>query len=196
MPSRDSAAAPVVGVAAAMVFAGALAATWVEQRLTRTVGDVAVAETQTTTGMELVPLGVVVGLVAMLCGIGVLAMRGSARRVAAVLLAIAGGGALAAAAVGVLRAIATDGRVTVAPWIAAPAAAAVVAAGILGRGSTGRRMPTRYDVDVAPDDPEWQMAADPGDNRGLDEPTSSSEPDLRRRRAGPHPTTSDRLEDQ
>jgi hypothetical protein len=174
MTSRDSAvaAAPVVGVAAAMVFAGALAATWVEQRLTHTVGDVAVAETRTTTGMELVPLGVVVGLVAVLCGVGVLATRGAARRAAAVLLTIAGGCALAAAAVGVFRAIAMDGRVTVAPWLAVPAAVVVVTAGILGRGSTARRMPARYDVDVAPGDREWQMAAEPGDAGRLDEPAS------------------------
>jgi hypothetical protein len=166
MTSRDSAvaAAPVVGVAAAMVFAGALATTWVEERLTHTVGDVAVAETRTTTGMELVPLGVVVGLVAVLCGVGVLATRGAARRAAAVLLTIAGGCALAAAAV--------DGRVAAAPWIAVPAAVVVVTAGIFGHGSAARRMPARYDVDVAPGDREWQMAADPGDAGRLDEPAS------------------------
>jgi hypothetical protein len=174
MTSRDSAvaAAPVVGVAAAMVFAGALATTWVEERLTHTVGDVAVAETRTTTGMELVPLGVVVGLVAVLCGVGVLATRGAARRAAAVLLTIAGGCALAAAAVGVFRAIAMDGRVAAAPWIAVPAAVVVVTAGIFGHGSAARRMPARYDVDVAPGDREWQMAADPGDAGRLDEPAS------------------------
>lgn len=169
---RAAAAAPIAGIAAAMVFAGALAAAWVERRLTRTVGDVAVSETQTMTGMELVPLGVVAGLMAVLCGIGVLATRGAARRVAAVLLIIAGGGAVAAAAVGGFRAIAMDGRPTVALWIAAPAAAAVVAAGILALGPTGRRMPTRYDVDVAPGDDEWRMATDPGDARRLDEPAS------------------------
>jgi Tryptophan-associated transmembrane protein (Trp_oprn_chp) len=169
---RPAAAAPIAGIVAAMVFAGALAATWVEQRLTRTVGDVAVGEMRTTTGMELVPVGVVAGLVAVLCGVAVLVTRGMTRRVAAVLLAVSGGGVVAAAVVGVFRAVAMDGRITAAPWIAGPAAVVVVAAGVLGWGSTARGMPARYDVDATPGDQEWQMATDPGDARRLDGPAS------------------------
>ena len=159
-----------------MIFAGALAATWVERRLTRTVGEVAVGEVQVTTGMELVPLGVVAGLVAVLCGVAVLATRGAARRVAAALLVLSGAGMVTAVAVGAVRAMAMDGRVTAGPWIAGPAALVVVIAGVLTWGPTTRRMPARYDVDVTPGDQEWQMAVDPGDARQLDGPASQNGP--------------------
>jgi hypothetical protein len=163
--SKVAATAPIAGITGAMVFAGALAAAWVQQRLTRTVGDVAVGETQATTGMELVPLGVVAGLTAVVCGISVLITRGVARRVAAVLLVVSGAGAVTAVALGVVRAIGLDGRITAAPWIAGPAAGVVVAAGLLAWGPTARRMPARYDVDAPAEDREWQMAADPGDTQ-------------------------------
>lgn len=174
MRSRGKAAtiAPIVGVIAAMVFTATIAATWVDQPLTRSVGDVAVTETHTTAGMELAPVGLVVGLAAVLCGLMLLATRGRARRIVALLLAIAGSGAAVAAAVGVSRAMAMDGRVTVAAWVAVPAAVAVVAAGVLGLGPTERHMPARYDVDVAPGDREWQLATDPGDAGRLDKPAS------------------------
>jgi hypothetical protein len=135
--ARTSAAAPIAGIVAAMVFAAVLAAPWVERRVTRMVGDVAVDEMRATTGMELVPLGVVAGLAAVLCGVGMLATRGVARRAAALVTVAAGGGVVVAAVVGLLRAFAMDGRITAAPWIAAPAAVAVVAAGVLGRGPGG-----------------------------------------------------------
>jgi len=168
--SRVSATAPIAGIMAAMVFAGALAAAWVQQRLTRTVGDVAVGETQATTGMELVPLGVVTGLTAMVCGVGVLITRGFTRRVAAVLLVMSGAGAVTAVALGVVRAVALDGWITAAPWIAGPAAGVVVVAGLLAWGPTARPMPARYDVDAPAEDSEWQMAADPGDTGHPDGP--------------------------
>jgi hypothetical protein len=174
MPGRSNAAAsaPIVGIIAAVVFAGTLASAWVEQRLTRTVGDVAVDEMLTTTGMELVPLGVVAGLTAVVCGVVVLVTRGVARRVAAVLLAASGGGLVVTAGLGAVRATAMEGRITPAPWAAGLSALVAVAAGALAWGSTGRRMPARYDVDPPPDDREWQMAADPGDARHPDEPAS------------------------
>jgi hypothetical protein len=170
--SSVAASAPIVGVIAAMVFAGMLASGWVERQLTRNVGDVAVGETQATTGMELVPLGVVAGLTAVVCGVAVLITRGVARRVAAVLLAASGGGLVVTAGLGVVRATGMDGRMTAAPWVAAAAAVVAVAAGVLAWGPAGRRMPARYDVDPPPGDREWRMAADPGDARHPDEPAS------------------------
>jgi hypothetical protein len=148
-----------------MAFTAAVASAWVEQPVTRTVGEVAVTETRTTSGMEVAPAGLIVGLVAVLFGLGVLATRGVARQMIAMILAVAGGGAVVTAAVGVSRVVAMDGRVTAAPWIAVPAGAAVVAAGVLARGVSGRRMPKRYDVDADPGDDEWQLATDPGDRR-------------------------------
>jgi hypothetical protein len=161
--SKVAATAPIAGITAAMVFAGGLAAAWVQQQLTRTVGDVVVDETQATTGMELVPLGVVAGLAAVVCGVGLLIIRGVGRRVAAVLLMMSGAAAVIAVALGVARAIALDGRITAAPWIAGPAAGVVMAAGALAWGPTARRMSARYDVDAPAEDREWQMAADPGE---------------------------------
>ena len=55
---RASAAAPVVGIVSTLAFSTAVASVWVRQSVTRTIGDAAVDETVTTTGMELVPLGV------------------------------------------------------------------------------------------------------------------------------------------
>lgn len=167
--SRATAAAPVVGIVSTLAFSTAVASVWVRQSVTRTIGDAAVDETVTTTGMELVPLGVVAGLVAVMCGVGVLATRRTARRIAASLLACSGIAAIAAAAVGVQRAAAMDGGLTVAPWLAVAAAVILTAAGALGVGATTQRMPARYDVDVDPTDQEWQMATDPGDAHRSDE---------------------------
>jgi hypothetical protein len=164
--SGRAAAATIGGVVAAMVFTAAVASTWVAQPVTRTVGDVAVTETRTTAGMELAPVALILGMVAVVFGLGSLVSHGMARQVVAMILAVTGGGAVAAAVVALSRAIAMDGRVTTAPWIAVPAAAAVAAAGVLGRGRTGRRMPKRYDVDADPGDREWQLATDPGEREG------------------------------
>lgn len=166
---RASGAAPFLGIVASLLFSTAIATTWVEQMATRTVGDATVDETVTTTGMELVPLSVVAGLAAVVCGVGLLATRGAARRLAALLLTCSGIGAIAAAVAGVMRAVAMDGGLTVAPWIALPAAIALTAAGVLGLGPPARRLPARYDVDADPADQEWRMATDPGDARRLDE---------------------------
>ena len=160
--SRATAAAPVVGVAAALAFSAAIATAWVTRPETRTIGEATVEETLATTGMELVPLAVVAALAAVACGVGMLATRGAVRRVVAVLLACAGVGTVAAAATGLSRALALDGAMTAAPWIALPAGALVVAAGVLALGPPAARMPARYDVDAEPADREWDMASDPG----------------------------------
>lgn len=167
--SRATAVAPILGIVAALAYSTAIATPWVEQLVTRAVGDATVEERVTTTGMELVPLGVVAGLAAVVCGVAVLATRGMPRRIVALLLTCSGAGAIAAAVVGTMRAVAMDGEVTIAPWVAVPAAIALAAAGMLGLGPPARRMPPRYDVDVDPADREWQMATDPGDARRLDE---------------------------
>jgi hypothetical protein len=169
LTGRATGAAPFLGIVASLVFSTVIATAWVEQSRTRTVGGATVDETVTTTGMELVPLGVVAGLAAVVCGVGVLATRGTARRLAALLLTCSGIGAIGAAVAGVMRAVAMDGGLTVAPWIALPAAIALTAAGLLGLGPPARRMPARYDVDADPGDQEWRMATDPGDARRLDE---------------------------
>jgi hypothetical protein len=161
--SGRAGAAPIGGVVAAMAFTAAVASTWVAQPVTRTVGDVAVTETRTTAGMELAPVALILGMVAVVFGLGSLATHGMARQIAAMILAVTGGGAVVAVVVAISRAVAMDGRLTAAPWIAAPAAVAVAAAGVFGRGRTGRRMPKRYDVDADPGDREWQLATDPGE---------------------------------
>jgi hypothetical protein len=166
--SRATAAAPIVGVVAAALYSTTIATTWVQRSVTRTVGDAAVDETVTTTGMELVPLGVVAGLAAVVCGVGMLATRGTARRIMALLVTCSGIAAVAAAVVGALRAVAADGAVTIAPWLALPVAIVLMAAGVLGMAPPARRLPTRYDVGVDPADREWQLATDPGDAQRLD----------------------------
>ncbi|HSK91740.1 MAG TPA: hypothetical protein VK875_10545 [Euzebyales bacterium] len=161
--ARAVTAAPVAAIAGALWFAAAVAGTWVERPLTRTVGDVALNEVETVSGTELVPVGVVIGLVALLCGVGVLATRGAARRGVSLLVVIGGGSAVAAAATGFVRANALDGAVTTAPFGAALAALVILAGGLLGLGGSARRLPSRYDVAADPGDREWQLASDPGD---------------------------------
>lgn len=160
-----AAAAPLVGVGAALAFSAATATTWVREPVARTIGDAAVDEVVTTTGTQLVPLAIVAGLAALLCGLAMLVTRGMARRIVALLLTVSGICATVAATFALIRAFALDGGLTAAVWIAPLAAVVVTAAGMLGLGAPARRLPARYDVGVDPTDREWRMAADDDDAR-------------------------------
>ena len=162
--ARPAGAAGFVVVLAAVVLCAATAASWVDQPVTRTVGDAAIREIRATAGTQLAPLGLVAGLAALLCGLALFVTRGDARRVVALLSVGAGVGAIVVIASGIIRAMARDGHLTVAPWLAAVASVAALAGGLLGFGRPRRRMPTRYDVDVQPADTEWQLAAEESDS--------------------------------
>lgn len=161
--ARAAGAAPLIGLGAALAFSAATATTWVRAATTRTIGNAAVDEVVATSGMQVVPLAIVAGLGALLCGLAMLVTRGTARRIVALLTTVAGIGATVAAALGLVRALALDGALTPAVWVAPVAAAAIVAGGLLGLGSPAPRLPERYDVDVDPADREWRMAADDAD---------------------------------
>jgi hypothetical protein len=159
--SRGGTAAPLLGVACALLLLGAVAASWVDQPVARSVGDVAVSDTRATAGMELSPLTAVASLAGVVCGLALLLVRGVARQVVALLAGIAGAVAVVAVAVGIARALALDGTVSVAPWVALGAATGMLAAALTGFGRPGRRLPARYDVAADPGDEEWRIAVEP-----------------------------------
>lgn len=158
---RAGTAGPLLGVACALLLLGAAAASWVDQPVARSVGDVAVAATRATPGMELSPLTAVASLAGVGCCLALLLVRGAARRIVALLAGAAGVVAVVAVSVGISRALAVDGAVSLAPWIALAAATGMLAAPLAGFGRPGRRLPARYDVAAEPGDDEWRIAADP-----------------------------------
>ena len=157
--ARPAAAAPLIGICAALAFSAATATTWVRAATTRTIGEATVDEVMATTGMQVVPLAIVAGLAALLCGLAMLVTRGTARRIVALLATITGICATVAAALGLARAFALDGALTPAIWVVPVAAAGIVASGLLGLGAPAPRLPDRYDIDVDSADREWQLAA-------------------------------------
>lgn len=158
--SRAGTAGPLLAVVCALVLLGATAASWVDQPVARSVGDVAVSDTRATPGMELSPLTVVASLAGVGCGLALLLVRGAARRVVALLASASGVAAVVAVSVGIARAFALDGAVSAAPWIALASATGLAAAGLAGFGRPGRRLPARYDVAADPGDDEWRIAVE------------------------------------
>ncbi|HSJ44902.1 MAG TPA: Trp biosynthesis-associated membrane protein [Euzebyales bacterium] len=150
---------PFLGVVGSLVLLGAAAASWIDQPVARSIGDVAVAGTRATPGVEIAPLTVVTALAGLLCSVGLLATRGTVRRTVSLLLVVTGAAAVVVAASGITAVRGSDGVRTAAPWLAIVGAAAVLAAGLTGVRRPGRRLPARYDVDVAPQDAEWRMAS-------------------------------------
>jgi hypothetical protein len=161
MARRADAAAlgPFLGVVGSLVLLGAAAASWIDRPVVRSIGDVAVAETRATSGVEIAPLTVVTALAGLLCSVGLLVTRGAARRTVSLLLAVTGASAVVVVASGIVALGGADGVRTAAPWLAIVGAATVLAAGLTGFRRPGRRLPARYDVDVAPQDAEWRMAS-------------------------------------
>jgi len=150
---------PFVGVIGSLTLLGSAAAPWIEEPVARSIGDVAVAGTRATPGLEIAPLTVVAALAGLLGSVGALATKGTARRTMSLLLVVTGVFAAAVVGIGIVALPTTDGVRTVAPWIAAIGAAGVLAAGLTGFGRPGRHMPARYDVDVDPQDAEWRLAS-------------------------------------
>lgn len=170
---------PFLGVIGSLILLGAAAASWIDQPVARSIGDVAVAETRVTPGVEIAPLTVVTALAGLLCSVGLLATRRAARRTVSLLLAVTGAAAVVVVAAGIVGLRGMDGVDTAAPWLAAVGAAAVLAAGLTGFGRPGRRLPARYDVDVAPQDAEWRMASvddEPGQAASYPSPPGESDP--------------------
>lgn len=156
---------PFLAVVGALALLGTTASAWSTEQVVRDVGGVAVTETRSTTGVEVVPSSIVVSLVGLLAGLGLLATRGRARRIVALLVALCGVGALFVTGAGLVAATQLRAGTTVAPWLASVAAAAMLVAGIGGARGPGQRLPARYDVDARPDDDEWQIAVDDVDGR-------------------------------
>lgn len=156
---------PILLVLSALGLLASTASGWIEQPTTRAIGDVAVAEVRVTPGVEVVPLAVVAALGGLACGVALLIARGAVRRMVSLLAVGIGVAAVGVAGVGVSRLPRLDGVWTPAPWLALASSAAMLAAGLLGLGGPARRLPARYDVDVPPEDAEWDNAADPDDVR-------------------------------
>jgi hypothetical protein len=140
-----------------LALAGGTSAAWVNTETAREVGGVAVGDVAVTTGLELAPQGLTLGLVAAAAGLALLVLRGRGQVVAAIVLVLAGVAALASALAGL--AAAPPGEIGGGALVVLGGAAAVVAAGVLGlRPAPPPRLPARYDLDAGDDD-EWRIAS-------------------------------------
>ncbi|CAN5826274.1 hypothetical protein BH23ACT10_BH23ACT10_31640 [soil metagenome] len=165
MPRRTDAGrlAPIIGIMSALVVLGATAAPWVEEPVTRAIRDVTVSEVRVLSGFEFSPSAPVAALVGLVCSFGLVLRADRVRRVASVVLFAAGIGGVAAVAVGLARIMGLYGAPTATPLLALVGGAGMVGAAVLGMVGVGRsaqRLPARYDVDVPPDDDEWEIASD------------------------------------
>lgn len=165
--TRSFWAAPAVATIAGLVLLLAAAAAWVAGEDAREIGGVVVTEPVATSGTQFAPTAVVFGLVGLLGGVALGAVRGTARRVVGLILAATAAGAVAVLAVGVRRALGDEGVLTPAPYFALAAAGGLLVAGVATlRGP--QRPPDRSPYRVAEErsgDDEWNLAGgadDPG----------------------------------
>lgn len=152
--------ASALAVVGGLLLAGSVSGVWVRSEVDRRVGDVSLAEAAETSGLAFAPLGIALGLLALVLGLAVIAARGLARQIAAGLLTGAGTAAGGVVITGIGRALRATGSLTAAPWLAAGGSLLVVAAGVIALRRPARvRLARRYDIDQAPQDSEWNLAS-------------------------------------
>lgn len=160
-------ASVLLAAAGGLTLAGGTAATWVRSETVREVGGVAVTDVATTSGLELAPQGLALGLAAAVAGLVLLALRGPAQVAVGVVLAVGGLVAIGFVVAGV--AAAPEGRPAGGGLAAAAGAVAVTVSGLLVlRPAPPPRLPGRYDLD---------RGAEAGDDWGL---ASAEEPEADR----------------
>src|SRR5687768_8196328 len=158
---------PVLGMVAGLVLLLGSAAGWVDVVEKRDVGGVTVAEPSSVSGTTYAPAAVAIGLGVVVAGALLAVARGELRRLVALILICAGPGALIVLLLGLTRALADDGTLTPAPFLASAAGVAILFAG-LSAGFGPRRPPpaSRYRVEgEQPGDDEWTLAADEAEPR-------------------------------
>lgn len=153
-----------LAVVGGLLLVGATSGNWVVAEQLREVGGVPLAEPEGTAGVQLAAQGLATGVLAALCGLGLIVARGRGRRALGALLCLLGAATLVVVAVGGARALEEPGRLTAAPWVAGLGAVATVAAGVVAwrRPAPPPALSERYSIDEAEgqDDGEWEIASD------------------------------------
>lgn len=159
-----------------LALAGGTTATWLSDETVRDVGGVAVTDVSVTTGLELAPQGLALGVAAALGGLLLLLVRGRAQVAVGALLAVAGLAALVLVLVG--AAGAGEGDTGGGLLAAVAGAAAVTAAGVLAlRPAAPPKLSGRYDLDDTGDE-EWRIASS-DEPQGAGDPRAAGERDER-----------------
>jgi hypothetical protein len=153
--------AAVLVPAGGLLLAGATGADWVREEVTREVGGVPVTEVETTPGTTYAPVAFRNGLIALAGGLGMLLLRGTAKRIvgaAATALGVLGGWAVAT---GWREAAADPGEPSAAIAFAGIGALAVVVGGLHAamRPAPPPTLGARYSIDEDEADDEWDAAA-------------------------------------
>ena len=158
---------PVLGMVAGLVLLLASAGGWVDVVEERDVGGVAVTEPRSVPGTTYAPAAVAIGLGVVAAGALLAVARGALRRLLGMMLLCAGPGALVVLLLGLTRAMAAEGALTPAPFLAAAAGVAVLCAGLSAAFGPRRPPPkSRYRVESEqPGDDEWTLAAGDGEPR-------------------------------
>lgn len=163
---RGGALVPVLlAVTGGLLVAGAATANWYEAVRERDVADIVVVQdVEATTGAQLVPLLLPLGVAALLLAAALAFAGPRARRALGALLAAAG---LLAAGMTIWAAVplgALPGHITPAPGLSLAGAVALLAAGALAaaRATAAPHLPARYSVEghADEDDDEWRAAVD------------------------------------
>lgn len=155
---------PAVALAAGggLVLAGATVADWLRTPVSRTVGDVVVAEEVVTPGTELAAPLVAVGLAALLAALALMVLPSAARRGAGLLLVVLGMGGAVGVVDGLRRALVLDGAIAQGPGIAGLGALLVLGGGalVVRRPRQRPALPPRFALDDAErEDDEWRLAS-------------------------------------
>lgn len=151
-----------IAVGAGLLLLLTSAAGWVDGVDARDIGGVVVREPTSTSGTQFAPSGVVFGLVALAGGVALGFIRGGARRIVGVVVALSGMAAVVVLAAGVAKAAGAKGSLTPAPAFAVACAVAVTFAGWLAlRGPGTPPVASRYRVEQEqPGDDEWSLATE------------------------------------
>lgn len=164
--------APLAAVLAGLIVLGATTAGWVVDQVSRDVGGLNVPEVATTTGAEVQPGLVVVGLVLLLSSVPLAVARGVLRRVCGGAVGMTGLVGVGLAVTGILHAAQMSGVLQGSVWFVVAGTALGVAAGVVAMWRPARRasLPDRFDIDAPPEPQdreldEWDLAVDERDTK-------------------------------
>lgn len=184
MRGRRGLAAVLLAVAGGLALTGSATASWATAEHVVEIGDVPVTEVTEHDGTAFAPLLIVWGITAAAGGVGLAALRGTARRVLGGAVAALGLVALADVARGAIVLTGAGASLDAGPGVGAVGAVAVLAGGALALRGDPPRLAERFDLDRTGDAPEdeWALASDDAerdviaDRDGGGEPGSGGEP--------------------
>lgn len=158
-----------LAVAGGLLAAGGATAEWVRRDVLVEVGGsagVALDEVVATPGTAFAPQLLTVGVGLALAGLALLVVRGGARRIGGLVVALAGLAVVVLAGIGTVAARAEPGVLAAGPGIAALGGVAGLAGGLLAtrRAAPRPALPSRYSIDESEVDEEaaadeWRRAS-------------------------------------